>query len=106
MRNTSWQGKEALLCGLDGLHFYNPSKVEGEKPPSSGRCQAYITSSSFELGRRGFGPVRSNWDCHGAQSDQQKGSNMGSNVPNHLRGPYKESLLLWNIIFPLNTCPV
>ena len=60
-------------------------------PHSLSRHQAYITSTSFELGKRELDPTRSNYDGHGAYSNQQKGSNI---CENHLRFPYNEGLLL------------
>ena len=61
--------EEALPRGLSGLKFYNQRKVgEGKRPPSLSRRQAYITSSSFVLGRRVSDPMRS--DCHSAYSNQ------------------------------------
>ena len=50
---------------------------EDHLPPHSlSRGQAYITSSIFTSGRRAFDPVRSNQDCQGVYSNQQKGGDI------------------------------
>ena len=59
--------------------------------PFLSRCQAYIISSSFIPGKRVFDPMRSHSDCHGAYSNQQKGSKF---FLNHVSSPYNEVFYL------------
>ena len=59
-KEIKWAGDRALPQGLSGLQFYNQRKLgEGERPPSLRRHQAYITNSSFELGRKVSDPMSS-----------------------------------------------
>lgn len=63
-----WAGEGAVSQGLSRLHFYIC-------PHSLCRCQAYVTNSFFESGRRVFEPMRSNLDCNSTYSNQQKAGN-------------------------------
>ena len=63
MKDTEGR-QESSAQELNRLYFYSQRKDgRGEDyllPYSLSRCQVYITSSSFALGRRVFGPISSN----------------------------------------------